>query len=84
MVACVFHGFLFVYIDKNDIYVNFKQDSASTRADKIFKELDINGDGELDQDEFVKGCMDDGDLLRMLNNGGSDCRRGSVDAYVEG
>ena len=54
-----------------------QQDSAGERANKIFRELDINGDGELDEDEFVKGCMDDGDLMRQLNNGGIDYRRGS-------
>ena len=33
----------------------FFQDAAAERASKIFRELDINGDGELDEDEFVKG-----------------------------
>lgn len=46
------------------------QDAAAERASKIFRELDINGDGELDEDEFVKGCMDDSDLMSMLNSGG--------------
>jgi len=54
------------------------KDSAGERANKIFRELDINGDGELDEDEFVKGCLDDGDLMRLLNSGGLD-RRGSED-----
>ena len=31
------------------------QDSACDRGNKIFRELDVNGDGELDEDEFVKG-----------------------------
>ena len=48
----------------------FFQDAAAERASKIFRELDINGDGELDEDEFVKGCMDDTDLMSMLNSGG--------------
>ena len=55
-----------------------QQDSASERANKIFRELDINGDGELDENEFVKGCLDDGDLMRMLNSGGLD-RKASED-----
>ena len=46
------------------------QESAADRAGKIFRELDINGDGELDEEEFVKGCLDDGDLMRLLNSGG--------------
>ena len=51
----------------------FTKDSAAERARKIFSELDINGDGELDIEEFVKGCMDDSDLTRLLNAGGMDC-----------
>ena len=48
----------------------FFQDAAADRAGKIFRELDIDGNGELDEDEFVKGCMDDTDLMSMLNSGG--------------
>jgi len=33
-------------------------------------ELDINGDGELTCDEFVKGCMQDEALVRVLKSGG--------------
>ena len=45
------------------------QENAAERARKIFSELDINGDGELDCEEFVKGCMEDKDLLQTLNGG---------------
>ena len=40
------------------------QDTAAERAKKIFGELDVNGDGELTSDEFVKGCLEDSDLIR--------------------
>ena len=66
------HGFLLSII----CALISKQDSAGERAQKIFRELDINGDGELDEDEFVKGCLDDGDLMRLLNAGGLE-RTGS-------
>jgi len=46
------------------------KDAAGDRANKIFRELDSNGDGELDEDEFVKGCLDDGELMSLLNSGG--------------
>ena len=41
-----------------------------TRAEQIFSILDRNGDGMLEEEEFVAGCMRDQDLLAMLNNGG--------------
>ena len=50
-------------------YLSIIQENAAERARKIFGELDINGDGELDCDEFVKGCMEDKDLLQTLNGG---------------
>ena len=30
-----------------------------TRAATIFKKIDINGDGDLSENEFIKGCSDD-------------------------
>ena len=33
----------------------------------IFGKLDINGDGELDEAEFIGGCLDDSELVRLLN-----------------
>ena len=46
------------------------QDSSADRARKIFGELDIDGDGELTTEEFVRGCLDDPELVRLLNAGG--------------
>ena len=48
------------------------QDSAIDRAEKIFSELDFNSDGSLTEEEFLSGCMDDDDLVRLLNAGGID------------
>lgn len=42
------------------------------RAQKIFEALDVNSDGELDEEEFVRGCLQDGDLISLLNAGGCD------------
>lgn len=36
---------------------HFDQDTALERATNTFKVLDVNGDGELNEDEFVEGCM---------------------------
>ena len=45
------------------------QDTALERATNTFKLLDVNGDGELNEDEFVAGCMQDKALADMLNAG---------------
>ena len=38
------------------IYLKF-QDTAEKNARKVFSQLDIDRDGELNEDEFVKGCL---------------------------
>ena len=45
------------------------QETATERAIKSFKLLDVNGDGELNEDEFVEGCMRDKTLSDLLNAG---------------
>ena len=40
------------------------------RAEQIFDILDINGDGELEEDEFISGCLKDQELITLLNSGG--------------
>ena len=57
------------------------KDAAGDRANKIFRELDSNGDGELDEDEFVKGCLDDGELMSLLNSGGLSAINNDSDIY---
>ena len=55
-----------------DIIVTFydmegipKGDSFA-HASKIFRALDDNGDGTLDEDEFCKGCLMDPDFGRII------------------
>ena len=36
------------------------------RAAKIFQRLDVDDNGELDENEFVRGCLDDTEFLRLL------------------
>ena len=38
------------------------------RAEEIFKSLDVNGDGSVDEDEFVSGCLSDDNFLFMLEH----------------
>ena len=45
---------------------------AEGKAMKIFTDLDINCDGSVTEDEFLRGCMSDEEFVRLLNSGGVD------------
>ena len=47
------------------------QDTAIERATAVFEKLDVNDDGELNEDEFVSGCLKDESLASLLNTGAS-------------
>ena len=51
------------------IFLNSREERESVieRAKEMFAELDDSGDGDLSQEEFVEGCMQDEDLVRMLS-----------------
>ena len=42
------------------------EDDPCIRADKIFSDIDINNDGELNEEEFLKGCLRDDELMVLL------------------
>lgn len=44
-------------------------DSAEERAKAIFSKMDENNDGNLTQEEFLKGCLLDEELSKMLTPG---------------
>ncbi len=46
--------------------VNAGGNMAKKRAEAIFSELDIDGDGNLTCDEFIRGCLKDGEMVAML------------------
>ena len=48
------------------------KDAAAARGKRIFSELDINDDGSITCEEFVKGCMQDPELVRIVISGGVD------------
>ena len=41
-------------------------DDPSARANAIFSAIDVNNDGELTEEEFLKGCLADQELMDML------------------
>ena len=45
------------------------QDTANEKAASVFRMLDRNDDGELNEDEFVRGCLRDERLRSLLNSG---------------
>ena len=41
-------------------------DDPKVRANKIFSAIDVNNDGELSEEEFLKGCLKDDELMKLL------------------
>ena len=39
---------------------------ATAHAAKLFKEVDVDGDGELNEEEFINGCKKDKVLMEKL------------------
>ena len=46
----------------------FNKDTVGTRARELFESLDLNKDGTLGEDEFVKACVEDKEILSVLNS----------------
>jgi len=55
------------------------REAAELRGKRIFGELDINGDGEISCEEFVRGCMHDPELVRIISAGGIDPMEADAD-----
>ena len=62
-------------VDTNNLST---KDTAMERATAVFKMLDVNADGELNEDEFVDGCIEDQNLINLLNSGKESDRRLSL------
>lgn len=45
----------------------YTEEEGAERAVKMFETLDKNQDGSLTENEFVKGCLADDELLNLLN-----------------
>ena len=45
------------------------QETAEEKATRTFRQLDTNGDGWLNEDEFISGCLQDKTLADLLNSG---------------
>ena len=51
------------------------QDTANERSEAVFRMLDKDDDGELDEEEFVAGCLRDERLRSLLNSGDGDWKK---------
>ena len=51
----------------NNKNLDFCKKSARERTDAIFEKLDTDGNGNLDMDEFILGCKQDGSLIQILS-----------------
>ena len=52
----------------NPSFINL-QELGRERARKIFVFLDVDNDGELDEKEFLEGCLSNQSLFDLLNSG---------------
>jgi len=52
------------------LYLNegLEEELATERAEKIFSMLDVNNDGDITEDEFVRGCLQDEELVELLSD----------------
>ena len=41
-------------------------DAPVERTRDIFNKMDLNSDGVLTKDEFIRGCLEDEDLFKLL------------------
>lgn len=65
-IFSLFHLFQAIYDMLGACSSNRPADSAEERAKNIFAKMDENNDGQLTQDEFLKGCLQDEELSKML------------------
>ena len=54
------------------IQLIYFQETAIERATAVFEKLDVNDDGELNEEEFVGGCLKDENLANLLNTGAAE------------
>ena len=61
--------FLILHKEENGEEIENQEDmkDISRKAEDMFFALDEDGDGELTQEEFIRGCVADEDLMRQLN-----------------
>ena len=76
---CFFHSFLYVFVGSIDInelieiIVQFydmediPRERSVDHAQKIFEAFDADGNGTLDEEEFVQGCLIDPDFSRVIS-----------------
>ena len=46
------------------------KEAAASRGKRLFNDLDKNDDGSITCEEFVRGCMQDPELIRIVMSGG--------------
>ena len=57
------------------------QEAAKAKAETIFRTLDTNGDGCLDEEEFCQGCLDDPEFAGMIQV--NEFQRGSLEVTLQ-
>jgi Ca2+-binding EF-hand superfamily protein len=44
------------------------QEEASKKAERLFDQIDINGEGYINEEEFVAVCLEDKEMVERLQN----------------
>ena len=56
-----------------------RKSSSHSANSAVFEKLDVNDDGELNEDEFVGGCLKDETLANLLNTGAAEEQKDSTE-----
>ena len=55
-----------IFICYPSIYVFPTQETASERARSIFEKMDIDSDGRVTREEFMRSCLEDDNMMNLL------------------
>ena len=56
---------------------------AKEKAAQIFSFLDVNGDGNIDLNEFLNGCLRDEEMVDILSHSGKKVKLRKVYHFTE-
>ena len=55
-----------MYLLDNHIFLFLTQETANERARSIFEKMDIDSDGRVTREEFMRSCLEDDNMMNLL------------------